>query len=534
MRLIRVLSALMVGALVLGAPAAVVQGAATTFTVTKTADTNDGTCDADCSLREAITAANANAGTDTIAFNIPGAGPHTIQPTSPLFTITDPVIIDGYTQPGASANTNGPGLGLNTVLKIELDGTNAGASVRGLHITAGNSTIKGLVINRFSAKGINVEIGGGNVIEGNFIGTDVTGNTDLGNGDDGVEILGTPDNIIGGTSAEARNLISGNDGSGVVILFAGATGNLVRGNLIGTDIAGTAALGNSHTGLFISRASNNTIGGTTAAARNIISGNGFAGIQIGEFDPSNGTTDILVQGNFIGTDVTGTAALGNSTFGVNLVNAPSNTVGGTATGAGNTIAFNGSDGIFVELASATGNALLGNSIFSNTGLGIDLGTNGVTPNDAGDGDAGANDLQNFPVLTSAVTGGGTGVTVVGTLDSAANAAFRVEFFANTACDPSGNGEGETFLGAATASTDGSGSAVFVVGLTKAVLPGAVITATATDPANNTSEFSACQTATAAVPVPGISGPWLAGLAALLAAAFAWTAVRRARVTAPAR
>ena len=108
MQLMRVLSALMVGGLVLGAPAAAVQGAATTFTVTKTADTADGTCDADCSLREAITAANANAGTDTIAFAIPGGGPHTISPTSALPTITDPVIIGGFTQPGSSPNTKHP------------------------------------------------------------------------------------------------------------------------------------------------------------------------------------------------------------------------------------------------------------------------------------------------------------------------------------------------------------------------------------------------------------------------------------------
>ena len=126
-----------------------------TWTVNSTNDVDGGTCDAThCSLREAINAANANAGTDTIAFNISGAGPHTIQPTSALPTITDPVIIDGYTQPGAMPNTNGPGLGLTTVLKIELDGSNAGAPfVSGLRLTGGNSTIRGLAINRFSGSG---------------------------------------------------------------------------------------------------------------------------------------------------------------------------------------------------------------------------------------------------------------------------------------------------------------------------------------------------------------------------------------------
>lgn len=124
---------------------------AANFTVTNTLDVGAG------SLRQAILNANSSLGTDTINFNIPGAGPHTIQPSSELPTITDPVIIDGYTQPGASPNSNGPGLGLNTVLKIELDGSiipaaatcSTNRTCRGLHIIAGNSTVRGLVINRF-------------------------------------------------------------------------------------------------------------------------------------------------------------------------------------------------------------------------------------------------------------------------------------------------------------------------------------------------------------------------------------------------
>ena len=210
----------------------------TVFTVNSTDDVDDGTCDAaHCSLREAINAANANAGTDTISFNISGAGPHTIQPNFALPTITDPVVIDGTTEPDFAGTPI-----------IELDGTNAG-HVDGLVITAGNSTVRGLVINRF---GINPDVGigilllqtnGGNVIEGNFIGTDVTGTVALGNKFFGVVIENAPNNTIGGTTVEARNIISGN-GTGISLGGPGATGNLVQGNFIGTDVTGTIAVGN--------------------------------------------------------------------------------------------------------------------------------------------------------------------------------------------------------------------------------------------------------------------------------------------------
>ena len=384
------------------------------ITVTKTADTDDGSCDADCSLREAINAANANAGTDTIAFNISGAGPHTIQPASALPTITDPVIIDGYTQPGASANTNGPRLGLNTVRKIELDGTNAGFKESGLNIQAGNSLVRGLVINRSPRDQIFIGSNGQNVIEGNFIGTDIAGTVDLGSSN-GVFIFNSADNTIGGTSTGTSNLLSGN-GTGVRIVGASSLGNLVKGNLIGTDSSGSTGLGNGD-GIFLFDAGNNAIGGIEPAEPNII-------------------------------------------------------------------AFN-SRGIAVE--TGISNAFLSNSLFSN-GLGIDLGTDGVTPNDAGDGDTGPNNLQNFPVLTSAISGS---TTIEGTLNSAANIVFRLEFFSNAACDPSGNGEGETFLGFKDVTTDGTGNVSFTATFATSVTVGHFITATATDPGNNTSEFSQC-------------------------------------------
>lgn len=188
-----------------------------TFTVDSTGDGSDNnlsdiSCDdgtGACTLRAAIEQANSLVSgsqqfTDKIFFSIAGSGPHTIRPASALPTITDPVLIDGYTQPGASPNTNGPGLGLNTVLMIELDGTNAlplaEPGVIGLHLEGGNSTVQGLVINRFSGSRIYMANNGGNIVKGNFIGTDVNGGTDLGNNGDGVGIgVASANNVIGGT-----------------------------------------------------------------------------------------------------------------------------------------------------------------------------------------------------------------------------------------------------------------------------------------------------------------------------------------------
>ncbi|MBI3949375.1 MAG: HYR domain-containing protein [Acidobacteria bacterium] len=510
--------------------------------VTNTNDSGFG------SLRQKILDANANPGVDTICFNIPGAGPHTINLISALPTITNPVVIDGTTQPGFAGTP-----------LIELNGASAGSSTDGLVIiTAGNSTVRGLVINRFvgdiygGGHGILLSTNGGNVIEGNFLGTNVTGTAQLANRVSGVFING-PNNTIGGTASNSRNVISGN-GNGVFISLGSATGNVVQGNFIGTDVTGTADLGNPNRGVFIDRASNNIIGGTTPGARNIISGNGgdgvfidggagdlggwgnlvqgnfigtdvtgtadlgnFNGVSIQGFAPNNtiggtvagarnvisgndqlgvaivtaGATGNLVQGNFIGTDVTGTAAVGNSSNGVHI-GASSNTIGGTESGAGNTIAFNGGPGVLVF--ASTGNAILFNSIFSNTGLGIDLFPFGVTPNDSGDGDTGANNLQNFPVLTSAISCGGT-TTIQGMLNSTANTTFRLEFFSNSVCDPSGFGEGETFIGLTTVTTDGSGNVSFTVSLSATVSAGEVITATATKLVGgipgDTSEFSQC-------------------------------------------
>jgi hypothetical protein len=422
--------AVVMGVMLLGLVVAAPAGAAI-ITVTGTGDTI--VVDGLVTLREALTAANTNAasgdapagdpGLDEIRFNISGlpGTVRTIQPSSMLPTITDPVFINGYSQLGASPNTLLDGS--NAFLAIELDGslTNFAA---GLSIGngGGGSTIQGLVINRFDNEGILVT-SAGNVIRGNFLGTDPTGKLDRGNGSAGVTLAG----------------------------------------------------------------SNNTVGGAAPADRNLISGNNFAGVTIG----NTTSTGNHVEGNLIGTDDTGVAALGNTGAGVRILSAPGNAVGGTT---GNVIAFNAGPGILIGGNTAVRNALLGNSIHDNTGPGIDLNNDGVTPNDlpgALDADTGPNGHQNFPILASAVANGPSTV-IVGRLDSAAATPYRVEFFASASCDASGNGEGTTFLGSQNVTTSAGGSADLFFGASADLAPvGRVITATATDPVGSTSEFSPC-------------------------------------------
>jgi hypothetical protein len=664
--------------------------AETTFTVNSTGDKNDldfpggvfdGSLDGECftgsvlvvqgeecTLRAAIQQANKTTGADVIEFDIPGTGVATIAPASELPTITGPVTINGYSQPGARPNQKA--VGSDAVLEIEL----SGASVQnghGLVMGAANNTFKGLIINGWnqgvridgagatgnriagnfigtdasgtqgpgngvsvrvyegssntiggttpaarnviSGNGIGVGIGDGgpnttaNKVLGNYIGTDATGTKDLGNSHDGVYTEDTPDvttnSIIGGATAAERNVISGNDESGVSLY---GSGSKVLGNYIGTDATGTKDLGNSHDGVSIQGGKNNTVGGTQAGERNVISGNGYGGVAI----QGSGTAGNRVLGNFIGTDKNGTVPLGNTLDGVSIVNAPNNTVGGATSrarnvisankqagvfifgpdatgnkvignyvgtnasgtedlgnyqgvdvrdasntiiggttagernvisandnngvliygpnakgnqvignylgadkngaalgnsangvfinassnntvggataGARNVIAANAGGGVSIYGAGATGDRVLSNSIFSNGGLGIDLGDDGSTANDPDDLDAGPNNLQNFPVLSSAKKNAAGNTTVRGTLDSTPNATFRVEVFSN----PKGADEGKTPLGSVIVSTNGAGDASFAFSTSKTVKLEQNITATATGPGGNTSEISA--------------------------------------------
>jgi len=468
-----------------------------TYTVNSTGDPGDGTCDGtECTLREAIAAANANAGTDTVDFDITGAGPHTISPGSALPTITDPVIIDGTSEPDFSGTPI-----------VELDGTNAGADADGLNITGGSSVVKGLVINRFDDEGIELSTNGGNTIEGNYIGTDVNGTAGLGNGEGGVRISGAPDNTIGGTADQARNVISGN-GKGVLIVGSGAMGNLVQGNYIGTDGTGTASLGNGNGGVNIYSAPNNIIGGTVAGARNLISGNGTVGVLIS--DTGFTATANQVQGNYIGTQIDGTSPLANAQCGVRIwastLFAGNNTIGGTASGVANVIAYSTVSGVCVW--NTTGNTISGNSIHSNVGKGIDNGSGGNT--------------ELAPPIVDSV-GSASGHTDPKCYPC------TVEVFSDD------EDEGRIYHGSTTTNDDATGTWTY---------PGAVtgpnITATITDASGNTSEFSA-PVAYSPVPVGGIaelpavsgsSSPNYVALAAPAAAALAaltagaWYARRR--------
>lgn len=396
--------------------------AADTCTVSNTLDAGPG------SFRQAILDANARAGSDTISFNIPGSGVHTITPTTELPAITSPLIIDGYTQPGSSANTLAGGD--NAVLLVELSGANVGNGGSGLTFGSNStgSTVRGLVINGFAGNGILIQ-SNGNTVDGNFIGTNASGTGALGNSLDGIGLQASS-NTIGGMTTAARNVISGNGRHGISLGggIAAVQNNLVQTNFIGTDVTGTHLLGNGGDGVFATSATNNLIGGTITRAGD---------------PPAN-----LIAGN-----------------------------------AGNGVG---------AVVGVTGLAIKGNSLHSNGGLGIDLNRDGPTTNDIGtqDADTGANNLQNNPVLTVFYAGnGGTDVHLNVRFSSLSNTTYHLEFFSNDAYDPTGFGEGQIWVKSMDVSTYADGS--FGLGAAfQTTVPVQHLTMTATDPNGNTSEFSA--------------------------------------------
>jgi len=395
---------------------------------------------------------------------------------------------------GAAALANGNGVTVRNGARANL----IGVDVTSADPAAGRNIVSGNTNN-----GVLTYDVGENAIVGNYIGTDATGTVALGNGQRGVLLDAGSQNVRVGTDGDGigdnaeRNVISGNIGDGVDIRGSGTNGNVVAGNYIGTDVTGTIGLGNGQQGVAVSAgAQGNRIGTdgdgvADAAERNIISGNNRAGVAFHETTSAN-----VVQGNLIGTDVTGTEAMGNGLDGV-LVRGTDHLIGGTEPGAANTIAFNGGAGVTVLGDTSIGNTVRGNSIHSNGGLGIDLGGDGVTPNDPLDEDTGPNNLQNFPVITSARPGSLT--QVVGTLHSTPNSTFTVDFYANAAPDPSGHGQGARWLGSAVVTTNEEGNAALGVVLDAATAPGEWIAATATAADGGTSEFSAA-VAVEALPV----------------------------------
>lgn len=317
---------------------------------------------------------------------------------------------------------------------------------------------------------------GFNVVADSFIGTDADGLIDLGNTREGVRIDGSPSNRISG-DGQGSQVISGNN-VGVAFLGASATGNVLTGSFIGTNVTGKLDISNAQQGVLIQDAPGNTVGGTTADARNVISANHWGVDLVGPAASLN-----VISGNTIGADVSGVAPLGNEVDGVLLrLGATGNTVGGASVEAGNIISFNRRDGVRVEDDSQA-DSILTNSIDANAGLGIHLVVPvGPTPPD------GPNLFQNAPVLTAVRTS--TEFTnLQGTLSSAAGT-YVVQFFASAPPAPGYVTQGARYLGETTVEIDSPGTAFFSADVSGIVASGELVTATATSGAGNTSEFSA--------------------------------------------
>lgn len=545
---------LVVGLALTAIPAAAALGH---YEVNSTLDSNDATLRSNCllgagtcTLRAALAVADSDGVASGIDFAIPGDGPHTISITSTLDDMTEGgTTIDGYSQPGASANTLREGS--NAVIKVQIQGPGmVNGGVRALVITSPSNAIRGLAIyNMWQDVHIGSDDASGNVIEGNFIGTNAAatfGATARNNSTFGIVIRSASDhNTVGGPGPEDRNVISGLAGRGVLIgvpgseLSPGTDLNVVQNNIVGLRPDGLARLPNWGHGIDI----NNGVSGNQAVG-NVVSGNNAEGIEVSH---GQSTRANEVVGNRIGTNLAGTAGpsyarnssngiqvedgadltlvldnvvgnngghgmqIGSLTHSATSTRIEGNRVGvsldgraipnasagirlgpgegsnpnqaaavGSVIGVDNVIAHNAT-GILVEGSLSARNRITRNSIFENTGLGIDIAPIGrVNQNDAGDGDSGPNGVLNWPELRSATSNSASGRACAG---------CTVEVFLadrHATLDPSlqtSYGEGQTYV--ATATADGSGN--FTVDLPSSA-QGKTITATATDGAGNTSEF----------------------------------------------
>ncbi len=434
-----------------------------------------------------------------------------------------------------------------------------------------------------NGEGVQLYLASGTVLQGNKVGTTSDGRGLIpGDFYDGIEVFDAPDTLIGGTTAGAGNVISlgpfnsayvpsdyqltdavgdfpwGTNGIDVAEFSSsnlGSAGTVIEGNLIGTDVTGAAVLGNPFFGIVLVNVADITVGGTGAGAGNVIAGGSEGGIGIlsgSGSDPDDGSSDNLIEGNLIGInfDSNGNPIAGLGNGGTDFpdanqeagiyINDPTdpaqqssgNTIGGTTAGAANIIANNYGPGVAVVGGSAFDNPILGNAIYGNTGLGIDLGDDGVTPDHStpttGIIAGTPNGDQNFPVLSSAVftpsSSGSGGTTLIsGTLQADTNSTYIVQFFASPVGDPSGYGQGQVLLGSVNVTTDGSGNASFTAAFVTPGLAGDAISATATDPNGNSSEFAqdimvASSSGTSLViPVSGSSAATQAAIQAVVSA-----------------
>lgn len=495
--------------------------AALTFVVDTSSDSSLSACTAapgDCSLRGAIMAANADSGADTIAFAIPGDDPGFRPDTQhwriavgdqALPAIAAPVLIDGYTQPGASANTRSTAQGgLDSVLRIELRAAGASPAQQSGLAIGGDfnqpaSTFRGLAIGGF---GVQVFLAGGSAhaVEGCYLGTDILGlasaDTQPNANSTGVRVQGPGAYRIGGTPPAARNLIAGLRNG--IASFTASDGMRIEGNLIGTNAGGLQALGLRGDAIAIgSDWTNGRLGGSDPAARNVIAAAAFSALRL-DAGGAGAYAGTRIEGNFIGTDALGRGALGN---GLNpqspsqpqpSVNASgfqcALAIGGSAPGQANLIANSGAAGIHVDACRGLSSPL--NHFRGNRGVPIDNASGGAalgaTTNDPGDADDGGNRLQNFPQLelpAGFAPGGGASANVGYRVDSGtANASYplRVDFY-RADC----GGGSRSWLGSANiAAIDAQLPLQFMLSAPDGgnLLP---LTALAVDAAGNSSEFA---------------------------------------------
>jgi hypothetical protein len=451
-------------------------------------------------------------------------------------------LISGNTTSGITCDGSAEGFSILG----NLIGTNAAASAAvpngtGVNLRGSGNTLGGTiaaarnVISGNTNDGVTAD-GTGHTITGNHIGVDGPGTAALGNGT-GIRLYNSG-HQVGGSTAGARNVISGNSSNG---LFVNGSSHVIAGNYVGTNAAGTAALGNGGYALRADTIDHVVIGGDTAAHGNVFAGNvrgvnlGYGshdnqlfnnviglnaaatsdladtgtGIEIGDsFDnwigapgkgnviagmtyhgigiSGEGSTGNVIQGNWIGTNKVAATTLGNDFAGIFVTESSGNKIGGTGAGEGNVIAHNYQFGVWVERGEA--NEISGNSIYGNY-FGIDVDQQGFFPNDGGDGDDGGNRAQNYPLISSAVVNGGA-TDVEGLLINEPNTEYRVEFFSSPDCGTAGFGQGKTFRGSTLVTTNGGGQAPLATSIPQAIAD-AFLTATVTDPLGNTSEFSPC-------------------------------------------